>query len=96
MEKCTKRKYKKPLLKECLKKNLNVNESMSIAELCSLLHSGEKKATKNKKKQQDIQSNKVKSKQDKHVNFIHDNFMEKKNVLNSKVHFINSNFSKTF
>ena len=42
MEKCLKRKYKKPLLNECFKKNLNVTESMSIAELCSILHSQKK------------------------------------------------------
>ena len=50
MEKCLKRKYKKPLLNECYKKNLNVNESMSIAELCSILHSQKKEPKKKNKK----------------------------------------------
>ena len=95
MEKCLKRKYKKPLLNECSKKNLNVNESMSITELCSILHSG-KKETKKKKQEMVKKDNKKgkKSQQDKHVQFIHDNFMKKENFLNSKVDFINLNFSK--
>ena len=97
MEKCLKRKYKKPLLNECSKKNLNVNESMSIAELCSILHSGEKKTkTKKQEKKQTVKrdNKKRKNEQDKHVQFIHDNFLKKENFLSSKVDFINLNFSK--
>ena len=97
MEKCLKRKYKKPLLNECFKKNLNVNESMSIAELCSILHSQKKEPKKKKQEKKEVvkkDNKKAKSQQDKHVQFIHDNFLKKDQVLSSKVHFINLNFSK--
>ena len=97
MEKCLKRKYKKPLLNECYKKNLNVNESMSITELCSILHSQKKEPKKKKQEKKEVvkkDNKKAKSQQDKHVQFIHDNFLKKDQVLSSKVHFINLNFSK--
>jgi len=38
-EKCSKRKYKKPLLKKCEKSGISCNENMTIAELCRLLES---------------------------------------------------------
>lgn len=97
MEKCLKRKYKKPLLNECFKKNLNVTESMSIAELCSILHSQKKEPNKKKQEKKKMikkDNKKAKSQQDKHVQFIHDNFLKKDQFLSSKVHFINLNFSK--
>ena len=97
MEKCLKRKYKKPLLNECSKKNLNVNESMSIAELCSILHSQKKEPKKKKQEKKEMvkkDNKKAKSQQDKHVQFIHDYFMKEENFLSSKVDFINLNFSK--
>ena len=97
MEKCLKRKYKKPLLNECYKKNLNVNESMSITELCSILHSQKKEPKKKKQEKKEVvkkDNKKAKSQQDKHVQFIHDNFLKKDQVLSSKVHGINLNFSK--
>lgn len=97
MEKCLKRKYKKPLLNECFKKNLNVNESMSITELCSILHSGEKKPKKKKQQKKETvkkDNKKGENEQDKRVKFIHDNFLKKENFWSNKVHFINLNFSK--
>lgn len=48
MDKCKNRKYKKPLLKECQRRNIQVNERMTIDELCSLLHSSPQEETKNK------------------------------------------------
>lgn len=97
MEKCLKRKYKKPLLNECYKKNLNVNESMSITELCSILHSQKKEPKKKKQEKKEMvkkDNKKAKSQQDKHVQFIHNNFMKEENFLSNKVDFINLNFSK--
>ena len=38
-EKCSKRKYKKPLLKKCEKYGIPCNENMTIVELCRLLES---------------------------------------------------------
>lgn len=38
-EKCSKRKYKKPLLKKCEKYGIPCNPKMTIAELCKLLES---------------------------------------------------------
>lgn len=38
-EKCSKRKYKKPLLKKCEKSGIPCNEHMTITELCRLLES---------------------------------------------------------
>lgn len=100
MEKCIKRKYKKPLLKECLKKKLNVNEAMSIQELCSILHSEQKRdkkkeekpKKKEKSKKKETKKNETTKKEDKHVQFIHNHFI--KNDWSKKTHFINYFFSK--
>jgi len=106
MEKCLKRKYKKPLLKECIKKNLNVNESMTLEELCHLLHGSTRlqqaQAPKQRPKQrkQMIQlpqiplDNQQSKKDNELVQFINKVFTEKKDNYQSMIHFINYHFTK--
>lgn len=39
IEKCKKRKYKKPLLKKCASLGIAANDSMTMEQICNLLHS---------------------------------------------------------
>lgn len=42
IEKCKKRKYKKPLLKKCASLGIIVDDSMTMEQICNLLHSSVK------------------------------------------------------
>lgn len=98
MEKCLKRKYKKPLLKECMKKNLNVNETMTMEELCHLLHG----PLAPKQRQQIIQlsppqplpENQQLKKDNQLVQFINKAFTEKKDNYQNILHFVNYHFTR--
>lgn len=102
MEKCLKRKYKKPLLKECMKKNLNVNESMTLEELCHLLHGSLAQAPKQRSKQrqqiiqlpQPIPENQQLKKDNQLVQFINKTFTEEKDNYQNILHFVNYHFTK--
>lgn len=96
MEKCLKRKYKKPLIKECVSKNLIVNDSMTIEQLCRLLHNQPvpkvevPKVKSPKVKSPEVEIPNQKKKIVQNLNY----FITKKNQKYDKLaHFINQHFT---